>query len=158
MPNEADIVRVDNWKSAIAALPPGGRTDLTKNPITSNDAHEAECAFSPDGKWIVYMSRISGDPELYVMRPDGSRQTRLTHTSGYDGGPFFSPDGKRIVYRSDRKTQSELQIHVADLAFDNSGNITGIKEDRAPPLSAGIVHATKRFQHRRRPCSSGAGS
>jgi Tol biopolymer transport system component len=131
MPKEADIVRVDNWKSAIAAIEPGGRTDLTKNPITPNDAHDAECAFSPDGKWIVYMSKISGDSELYVMRPDGSRRTRLTYVNGYDGGPFFSPDGKRIVYRSDRKTANELQIHIADLAFDSSGNITGIKNDRA---------------------------
>jgi Tol biopolymer transport system component len=131
MPKEADIVRVDNWKSAIAAIEPGGRTDLTKNPITPNHAHDAECAFSPDGKWIVYMSKISGDSELYVMRPDGSRRTRLTYVNGYDGGPFFSPDGKRIVYRSDRKTANELQIHIADLAFDSSGNITGIKNDRA---------------------------
>jgi Tol biopolymer transport system component len=34
------------------------------------------------------------------MRVDGTRLRRLTHTLGYDGGPFFSPDGKHIVYRA----------------------------------------------------------
>jgi Tol biopolymer transport system component len=34
------------------------------------------------------------------MRVDGTNLRRLTHTLGYDGGPFFSPDGKSIVYRT----------------------------------------------------------
>jgi Tol biopolymer transport system component len=33
------------------------------------------------------------------MKADGSQQTRLTNTWGYDGGPFFTPDGKKIVWR-----------------------------------------------------------
>jgi Tol biopolymer transport system component len=33
------------------------------------------------------------------MRADGTEQTRLTTTPGYDGGPFFFPDGERIVWR-----------------------------------------------------------
>ena len=33
------------------------------------------------------------------MNADGSDQRRLTHVSGYDGGPFFSPDGQRIIFR-----------------------------------------------------------
>ena len=27
------------------------------------------------------------------MKADGSGQTRLTNTPGYDGGPFFTNDG-----------------------------------------------------------------
>jgi len=30
----------------------------------------------------------------------GGNLKRLTHTLGYDGGPFFSPDGKQIGYRA----------------------------------------------------------
>jgi Tol biopolymer transport system component len=33
------------------------------------------------------------------MRADGSEVERLTHTAGYDGGPFFLADGSRIVWR-----------------------------------------------------------
>src|SRR6266576_3579050 len=37
--------------------------------------------------------------EIYLRNADGSNQRRLTHTPGYDGGPFFSPDGQRIIWR-----------------------------------------------------------
>ncbi len=60
------------------------------------------------------------------MNADGSRPVQITHAKGYDGGPFFSPDGKRLVYRSDRKGNDLLQLFVADLAFDDNGEITGI--------------------------------
>src|SRR5438477_10408343 len=41
----------------------------------------------------------NADPDIYTMDVDGKHLKRLTHTLGYDGGPFFSPDGKQIVYR-----------------------------------------------------------
>src|SRR5438477_10488209 len=42
----------------------------------------------------------NADPDIYTMDVDGKHLKRLTHTLGYDGGPFFSPDGKQIVYRA----------------------------------------------------------
>jgi Tol biopolymer transport system component len=126
MPKEMEIFRADGWKSAVSAIGPGGAVDLAKYPLTHNDDYDAECAYSPDGKWIVYSTRVNGDNDLFVMRADGSKQTRLTTTPGYDGGPFFSPDGKRLVYRSDRKGNNMLQIYVADLKFDASGDIVGL--------------------------------
>lgn len=41
---------------------------------------------SPDGQWIVFESQRHGsDGEVYVMRPDGSQQTRLTDNPNYNG-------------------------------------------------------------------------
>ncbi|MFM7604949.1 MAG: M28 family peptidase, partial [Prosthecobacter sp.] len=37
--------------------------------------------------------------EIYTADADGSNVKRLTHTPGYDGGPFFSADGRRICWR-----------------------------------------------------------
>jgi Tol biopolymer transport system component len=88
--------------------------DLTHSP-----GYDAEAAFSPDGKEIVFCSlraafplgklpaeqraRYDKDPswfgDIYVMNADGSDVRRLTDAPGYDGGPFFSPDGQRIIWR-----------------------------------------------------------
>ncbi len=135
-PAGMEIFRADGWQAAIAATEFSKGIDLAQHPITANDAYDAECAFSPDGKSIVFASNRDADPtmpakssrdlDLYAMRADGTVPVRLTTTDGYDGGPFFSPDGRRLIYRSDRNNNSLLQVFVADVVHDPAGYITGL--------------------------------
>jgi Tol biopolymer transport system component len=93
-----------------------GTKALTR--LTNARGYDAEAGYSPDGQWIVFSStrgaydhalseqerkQLETDPswfaEIYVMRADGTGQRRLTHTAGYDGGPFFPPDGQHILWR-----------------------------------------------------------
>ena len=86
--------------------------------LTRARGYDAEASWSPDGRWIVVASnraayeallspdearRLEADPaffaDLYLLRPDGSVERRLTDVPGYDGGPFFFADGSRIVWR-----------------------------------------------------------
>lgn len=141
---DSQIFRADGWKGAVSAVQPGGSANLAQHPLTRGDSYKAECAWSPDGKWIVYAEQIplpapkgavAGGPklqnvQLFVMRSDGSKQKQITHIPGYNGGPFFSPDGKRLAYRCDRKGDNLLQIYVADLLFDAAGDIIGLANER----------------------------
>jgi Tol biopolymer transport system component len=129
-PSEADIFHVKGWQGAIAGVHPSEVANLAKDRLTDNVLHDAECSFSPGGKWIVFTSNRTGDQELWVMRADGSNPVQLTTVPGYDGGAFFSPDGYRLLYRSDRQGNNLLQIFVADLVFNDQGNITGISNER----------------------------
>ncbi len=91
------------------------RSDLAGGDLvrlTDSPGYDAECAFSPDGRQIVFCSDRDGDPDLYIMQADGSGVRQLTNQPGYDGGPFFSPDGNWIVFRTDRQRKDHLQIHV----------------------------------------------
>ena len=50
---------------------------------------------------LAYVSRGLGDGselELYLMRGDGSRKTRLTFNEGPERDPAWSPDGRHIYY------------------------------------------------------------
>jgi Tol biopolymer transport system component len=107
--------------------------------ITDARGYDAEASFSPDGKLIVFCSlrdayptnklspadlkHLETDPswfgEIYLMNADGSNVKRLTHTPGYDGGPFFSPDGKRIIWR--RFTEKGDTADVFTMNLDGSG-------------------------------------
>ena len=129
-PREMEIFRADGWEDVVRAADPQSGTNLARHPLTDNNAYDAECAFSPDGQWIVFTSDRTGDAELYAMRANGDDVVRLTNKKGYDGGPFFSPDGKRMVYRSDRKGNDLLQIFVADVVRDRSGKITALRRER----------------------------
>jgi tricorn protease len=65
--------------------------------------HERDAVWSPDGKWIAYLSDETGENELYVRAQDGSGQpVQLTHGADtYYYGPVWSPDGKKLLW-SDR--------------------------------------------------------
>jgi Tol biopolymer transport system component len=90
----------------------------TLKRLTTARGYDAEGAYSPDGQWIVFSSNreaynrslseaeqrlldkdASHFAEIYIMRADGTDVRRLTHTPGYDGGPFFTHDGKHVVWR-----------------------------------------------------------
>jgi TolB protein len=130
IPSGMEVFRADGWPSAVAALQPGESLNLAQHALTDNDAYNAECSYSPDGRWIAFTSNRTGDLDVYVMRSDGTHVVQITKTPGYDGDAFFSPDGKELVYRSDRQENGLLQIFLGTLAFDASGDITGLAAEK----------------------------
>lgn len=62
--------------------------------------YNAESVLSSDGKRIVFTSDRGGDLDIWVMDVDGRHARQLTHTLGYDGGPWWSPDDRHICYRA----------------------------------------------------------
>jgi Tol biopolymer transport system component len=104
--------------------------------ITRSYGYDAEGAYSSDGRLIAFCRDSEADetqpltaekpanPDIYLMRADGSDLRRLTSAPGYDGGPFISPDNKWIVFRSDRKKAEYLQIYVIGIDGKNETALT----------------------------------
>ena len=59
---------------------------------------------------ITFVSDRDGDPEVYVMRTDGSDQDQLTNNSAIDSEPQMSPDGKWIAYVSEESGDREINL------------------------------------------------
>lgn len=114
---ECDLTKADGTAASLKTIAGDGK------------AYAAEGSISPDGRHLLYCSQESGEGDLFVNDLQTGRKTRLVQSRGYDGGPFFSPDGKRICYRSDRDGDSLLQIYVADLAYNDKGEIVGIERE-----------------------------
>ncbi len=74
----------------------GATRDLTQ---TSN-AQEQYPAWSPDGKWIAYLTDANGKNELAIRPSDGSEsQTYVTHfKTGYFYNPLWSPNSDMLVF------------------------------------------------------------
>lgn len=85
---------------------------------------------------IVFASARDGDMEIFVMNPDGSAQTQLTHNSVWDAGPAWSPDGKRIAYVEQSQPGGNRDLYVMD--WDGS-NVTALTDFAALQLDVSAV-------------------
>lgn len=63
---------------------------------------------------ITFHSTRDGNFEIYVMRPDGSGQTRLTANSVTDFGPDFSREGSKIAFSRDVGDLAEIYVTNPD--------------------------------------------
>lgn len=76
--------------------------DRKREPFLITQATEGAARFSPDGRWIAYVSDESGRPEIYVQPypgPGGKWQISI------DGGiePAWNPNGRELFYRTGRR-------------------------------------------------------
>lgn len=95
--------------------------------LTNTPGYDAEGAYSPDGKQIVFCSDRDGDPDLYIMDVESGDARQITNEPGYDGGPFFSPDGEWVIFRTDREKADYLQVHA--IRADGTGDVALTNND-----------------------------
>ena len=89
------------------------KAGVTKNITRTPGANERAAAFSPDGKYIAYISDRTGETEIYLQDTDAQEPVQLTKgTDTYIRRLTWSPDGKTILY-SDRKNQL-VSVSVPD--------------------------------------------
>ena len=74
----------------------------------------AAFAKAPATAKIVFTSNRDGNPEIYIMNPDGSEQVNLTQHRASDSKPVWSPTGGQILFVSDRGGKEDIYLMNAD--------------------------------------------
>jgi Tol biopolymer transport system component len=119
----AALVYSSGWLSGT----PGNRNDM---PV-----------WSPDGNSIAFFSDRGGNPDIYIMKPDGSQVEQLTRDpfaslyftkSSGDRNPSWSPDGSQIAFDSGRDNQMLTYVNhdIYVMAVDGS-NVKRLTNDGA---------------------------
>jgi len=70
--------------------------------------------WSPDGKWLAFVTERGGNFDIYRVAVNGGNEQRLTSSPGFDDGPDYSPDGKWIYINTDRSGGWDIWRFPAD--------------------------------------------
>ncbi|HYK03252.1 MAG TPA: PDZ domain-containing protein [Thermoanaerobaculia bacterium] len=93
--------------------------NLTQTP----GIREREATWSPDGRWIAYLSDKGGEYEIYVRPADGAGEERQVSRDGkaWRFTPQWSPDSKLLAY-----SDKDHALHTIDVA---TGRTTAVDSD-----------------------------
>jgi Tol biopolymer transport system component len=73
---------------------------LRKEPLVTTPFQDRGPQFSPDGRWIAYVSNKSGRDEVYVLPFPAPGPEHTVSTAG-GREPVWSRDGSELFYRTD---------------------------------------------------------
>jgi dipeptidyl aminopeptidase/acylaminoacyl peptidase len=93
-PHPADIPRPGPVELAPAGQ---GRPDITRFLLVRG---ASQASLSPDGRWVAYMSTVTGEPQAWVVGSAGGAPRQLTFGEGIDG-LTWAPDGSGVIYVAD---------------------------------------------------------
>ena len=104
------ILQPDSWSRAGTLLftaDPGGPSSIWmlspragQKPTPLIPKPSTISSFSPDGRWVVYESNVSGRWQVYV-KPFPITDAIYQISTGGGHYPLWSPDGKQLYYATD---------------------------------------------------------
>jgi serine/threonine protein kinase/Tol biopolymer transport system component len=103
-------------------------------PLFASQFNEVDGRFSPDGRWMAYVSDESKRYEVYVQAfPSSGSKWQISATGGFQ--PRWSGDGKELFYLSLERKMMSVEVQTSP-SFQ-AGNPQPLFEVRIPNISFG---------------------
>ncbi len=102
----------------------GETRQLSRTP----DAREMSVSWSPDGKWIAYLSDASGEYEIWLRAQDGSGEPRQLTRDGdiWRLPPVWSPDSSRLAYGDKARRLRVVEVSTGTTVDADVGTVEEI--------------------------------
>ncbi|MEX0601754.1 MAG: PDZ domain-containing protein, partial [Bacteroidota bacterium] len=117
----------------------GNTRNLTQTP----GVHERNSKWSPDGKWIAYISDATGEDEVYIVPQNGSAPATQV-TSGGDNYKYqilWSPDSKKLMWSDRLQRLRIVDIETKRITEVASAEAFEIRQYAWSPDSKWIAYA-----------------
>jgi dipeptidyl aminopeptidase/acylaminoacyl peptidase len=114
------------WLSQIHVARADGSGSLQ---LTRGEKPSSAPAWSPDGRFLVFVSARSGKPQLWRIPIEGGEAEALTDEKSAPASPRFSPDGELVAFlMAEPKTEEEEKADKEKRDFRVVGE--GVKRTR----------------------------
>jgi DNA-binding winged helix-turn-helix (wHTH) protein len=107
----------------------------TRHPIVRTLFDESHARFSPDGRWLAYMSNESGRWEVFV-RPASATGTRVQVSTAGGGWPCWSIDGRTLYFSAGGRTAAAAVQDAPALAVSTPVMMSGADLEPAGGFAA----------------------
>jgi serine/threonine-protein kinase len=100
------------WTTTAAGSPT--ENAAAAKPVTTGNQTIESGSVSPDGRWLVYDSNVSGNQEIFKIPLGGGDAEQLTRNGFDDFHPAWSADGSEIVFYSLQNGNRDIFAMNAD--------------------------------------------
>jgi TolB protein len=81
--------------------------------VTFNGSYNISPTVSPDGRWLVFVSRINSAFKLHAMELANGNTLALTDTQD-DESPSFASNGRLLIYATRQQGREALMTTTLD--------------------------------------------
>ncbi|MFZ0472883.1 MAG: protease, partial [Bacteroidales bacterium] len=116
---------------------------ITRNITHSSGVHDRNGIWSPDGKYLAYISDQNGEDEIYIQQQDGSESpVQLTKNADtYKFNIVWSPDSKKIMWNDKLFRLQYVDITTRQVTVIDRSNTWEITEFNWSPDSKWITYS-----------------
>jgi tricorn protease len=114
-----------------------------RNLTRSSGVWERYPTWSPNGKWVAYLSDRTGEYELYITPQNGmGQETRITFDgSMFRYGPVWSPDNTKLLYADKDLRLWYVDIHEKKPVLIDQGHYGEIRDYAWSPDSQWVTYS-----------------
>jgi tricorn protease len=103
------------------------RGDVTR--VTNSYFRDTDPRWSPDGKWVAYVSDQTGRPEVWLAGTDGMGAKKLSDSDAEKLSLTWMPDSKSLLYTGSDHKLNMVNVESGQtkmLATNDSSGISGV--------------------------------
>jgi tricorn protease len=115
----------------------------TRNLTATSGVHERNPQWSPDGKYVAYVSDASGEDEIYLLPADGRGPAKQLTSTGapYKYAIRWSPDSKKLLWSDKKMRLFSVDIASKQVKQVAQSTVWEIKDHSWSPDSKWVAYA-----------------